>query len=205
MRLAASRELYFYWTSLRGARSAPERSEVDPAAIRGLLADTFILEVDRSAAYPFRIAGARTSSLFQRELRGRPFLDIWHESSRADIADMLALVSDAASPIIAGVSAKPFGFPALELELLLLPLRHRGATHARILGVCTPSSTPNWLGLAPVAPMTLLSMRVLRPRDEAGGLVAAPAGASSAPQLETISRLVRQGHFQMFSGIERRS
>ena len=31
---------------MRGARSAPERSEIDPAAIRGVLGDTFILEVN---------------------------------------------------------------------------------------------------------------------------------------------------------------
>ena len=62
---------------MRGARSAPERSEIDPAAIRGVLADTFILEVDISRRYPVRIAGTRTNALFLRELKGGGFLDLW--------------------------------------------------------------------------------------------------------------------------------
>ena len=46
MKLAASGELFAYWNALRGARSAPERNDVDPGAIRGILADTFVLEFD---------------------------------------------------------------------------------------------------------------------------------------------------------------
>jgi hypothetical protein len=205
MKLTSSRELYDYWSRLRGARSAPERSEVDPVAIRGILADTFILEVDPTAGYPFRIAGARTSSLFQRELRGRPFLEIWHGANRAEVVDMLALVSDEACPVIGGVSAKAAGFQALELELLLLPLRHRGATHSRILGLCSPVSAPNWLGLVPAASLTLQSTRMLRRSGDREGLIAASNGSPSSPQLEAIARLIRRGHFQMFSNVDRRS
>jgi hypothetical protein len=204
MKLASTRELYDYWNSLRGARSAPERSEIDPVAIRGVLADTFILEVAPAAGYPFRVAGGRTSSLLQRELRGRPFMGIWDVASRGEIADLLALVSDEASPVVGGVSAKATGFQPLELELLVLPLRHRGATHARILGLCSPTSIANWAGLAPVTSMTLQSMRVLR-RGDGQSRVAATSASPSTPQLETIGRLIRRGHFQMFSNAQRRS
>jgi hypothetical protein len=204
MKLAASRELYAYWSRLRGARSAPERSEIDPAAIRGILGDTFILEVDLEAGYPFRIAGARTSSLFQRELRGGRFLDLWSVAARSEIVDMLATVTDEATAVIGGVSAKPAGFLALELEMLLLPLRHHGATHSRILGLCSASSSPNWLGLTPVAQLSLLSTRALRTGDEGSGLAAAK-GAPASPQLDAIARQIRLGRFTLFSGAERRS
>ena len=70
MKLAASRELFAYWNALRGARSAPERDDVDPGAIRGVLADTFILEFDPAAGFPLRVVGTRTNALFLRELRG---------------------------------------------------------------------------------------------------------------------------------------
>jgi hypothetical protein len=118
---------------------------------------------------------------------------------------MLALVSDEACPVIGGVSAKAAGFQALELELLLLPLRHRGATHSRILGLCSPTSAPNWLGLAPVASLSLQSTRILRRSTDRDGLVAASSGSSSSPQLEAIARLIRRGHFQMFSNVDRRT
>jgi len=200
MKLASSRELHAYWSRLRGARSAPERAEIDPIAIHGLLADTFILEVDRSAGYPFRIAGARTSALFLTELRGRPFLDIWDGASRDEIDQMLTIVTDEASPTVAGALAKASHFQALELEILILPLRHRGATHSRVVGLCAPVAAPNWLGLAPVAPMTLQSMRVLRaddrPEPAARDKTAAPS------QLEGLARLMRRGHFQFFSATD---
>lgn len=161
MKLAASQELYAYWTKLRGSRRAPERNEVDPGAIRGVLADTFILEADPALGYPMRIAGSRTSSFFLRELRGAPFLDLWRGADCPEVLDILASVADDASPMLAGVSARPHGMPAVEFELLLLPLRHHGDTHARILGCCTPKANPQWLGLLPVISMCLLSLRVL--------------------------------------------
>ena len=46
MRQAANRELFAYWRRLKGERSAPERNDVDPGAIRAILSDVFILEFD---------------------------------------------------------------------------------------------------------------------------------------------------------------
>jgi hypothetical protein len=203
MKLASSQELYAYWNRLRGSRSAPERAEIDPVAIRGLLADTFILEIDRRAGYPFRVAGARTSALFLSELRGRPFFDMWDDASRSEVDEMLTIVTDEASPTVAGVLAKPTRFQAVELELLILPLRHRGATHSRVIGLCAPAAAPNWLGLAPVAPMALQSMRVLRRDDDRAGLAA--SREREPAQLEGLARLMRRGHFQFFSVADRSS
>src|SRR6202046_1638798 len=77
VKLAATIELYAYWNRLRGARSAPERNDVDPGAIRGVLADTFVLDFDARRGFPFRIAGSRANALFLKELRGFSFLDLW--------------------------------------------------------------------------------------------------------------------------------
>ncbi len=200
MRLAPSRELYAYWNCLRGARCAPERAEIDPVAIHGLLADTFILEINRRAGYPFRIAGARTSALFLNELRGRPFINMWDESSRGEIDQMLEIVTDEARPMVAGAVAKAGPFQALDLELLILPLRHRGATHSRVIGLCAPAAAPSWLGLAPVAPMALQSTRVLRHQgDERAGVVVTRDKAAATRQLEGVARMMRRGHLQFFS------
>ena len=174
MKLAASQDLFAYWTKLRGSRRAPERNEVDPGAIRGVLADTFILEMDPARGYPMRIAGSRTSSFFQRELRGAPFLDLWRGPDCLEVLDILAGVADEAAPMLAGVSAKPHGMPAIEFEMLLLPLRHHGDTHARLLGCCAPKAVPQWLGLLPVISFGLLSLRML----DAPGLTGSPTQAS---------------------------
>jgi hypothetical protein len=204
MKLAATRELHEYWNKLRRGRSAPERLEIDPAAIRGILADTFILEVDSRAGFPFRIAGTRTSAMFQRELRRRPFLEIWQgEETRAEIREVLACVSDEAWPVVVGASTRPTGFRPLELEILLLPLRHRGVTHARILGLCAPTAAPQWLGLTAVSPLTLLSTRVLRrPSDEDADFLA--IRRENEPPGEPTP-LSRRRHFYLIVDADRRS
>jgi hypothetical protein len=202
LKLAASRELYSYWNLLRGERSAPERSEIDPSAIRGVLADTFILEVDAANRYPLRIVGTRTNALFLRELRGRAFLDLVAASDRQEIAAVLAAVADESIAALAGASAGPKGLRPLEVELLLLPLRHRGNTHSRILGACSPTSLPSWIGLLPASPMDLLSLRMLgrvesKPQEGSSSRSNAPNGAEEfgrTPQLD------RRGHLFIFSG-----
>ena len=165
MKLAATQCLYAYWSQLRGARSAPERDDIEPGAIRGVLADTFILEFDARRAFPMRIVGTRTNALFLRELRGAPFLGLWRDEDEQEMGAILASVADEAQPFLIGAAAAPLGFPQVDVEVLLLPLRRRGDTHARALGCCAPRGVPRWLGLAGVGALTLLTLRALGPSD----------------------------------------
>jgi len=201
VKLAASQELYSYWNLLRGARSAPERSQIDPGAIRGVLADTFILEVDARNRYPMRIAGARTNALFLRELRGGRFLDLWQEPDQGEIAAMLSVVAGEAVAVVAGALAAPEGLRPLELEVMLLPLRHRGDTHSRVLGACSPTFLPSWIGLTAAAPMRLLSLRVLESAESADGK-RAPSSVGERPGAVGFSRapdVDRRGHLFIFT------
>jgi hypothetical protein len=201
VRLAASRELHSYWNLLRGERTAPERSEIDPGAIRGILADTFVLEVDRLNRYPMRIAGTRTSSLLGRELKGSAFLDLWRSADGREIAAMLASVSDEAVAMLAGVSADPKGWKPLDFELLLLPLRHHGDTQARILGALSPASAPSWIGLQPAGPLTLLSLRVLARTESAPKRRISPNGEQPAEVVHfgQTRQADRRGHLFVFT------
>ena len=204
VRLAASRELHSYWNLLRGGRSAPERSEIDPSAIRGVLADTFILEVDRFKRYPFRIAGTRTNSLFARELKGGAFLDLWQESEQAEIAAIVASVADEAIAVLAGVATRPEGLPRLDFELLLLPLRHHGDLQARILGAISPASLPSWVGLLPAAPMILSSLRVLGREETPAARLFSPPRSEAAADFGRMPHVDRRGHLFVFSGAAHR-
>jgi len=202
VKLAASQELHAYWTLLRGERSAPERSEIDPGAIRGVLADTFILEVDGPGRYPIRISGTRTNTLFARELKGSSFVDLWQAPDQREIATMLASVAEEASAMVVGVSTDSKRAQPLDLELLLLPLRHRGKTHARVLGALSPVSLPSWFGLLPAGAMSLLSLRVLGRAD-----CAARTDASSALDEQSCANefgrpppLERHGHLFVHQG-----
>lgn len=182
MKHEPTRELFAYWNRLRGERSAPERSEIDPAAIRGVLADAFMLDVDTEKTFPFRLAGTRVNGLFDAEQKGRSFLELWRGDERRDMAAVLLSVADMPAPIVAGGSAAPRGHEPCGFEFLFLPLRHFGKTHARILGLVTPALRPAWLGLLPLQPLTMTSLRVV---DElvlrSNQQVARVAGVGGAP------------------------
>ena len=59
MKHPSSRAFYAYWDEKRAGARAPDRSEIEPAAVRELLGDIFVLSYDSAAGYPFRVAGTR--------------------------------------------------------------------------------------------------------------------------------------------------
>jgi len=155
MKHAASRELYAYWEEKRGTRPAPERSEIEPGAIRGVLSDAFILALDRDAGHPVRLAGTRVCALFDREIKGESFLDLWSASSRPVVEGLISILSEECTGTVAGVSAENQHGDPIDLELLLLPLSIRRPSFARTIGVLAPLKVPPWLGVTPIGALTL--------------------------------------------------
>jgi hypothetical protein len=173
----ATRDLYCYWDSLRGARTAPERVDIDPGAIRRILGDTFIVEVDPPRSYPFRLAGTRICAMMGHELRGSSLLEKWADADQREISRLLAAVSDDLAAVVIGAGGTSNQGQTIDLELLLLPLRHRGKTHSRILGSITPSEWPYWIGICPLTRLSIRSIRILWPsgRDPVAAAAQAPA------------------------------
>ncbi len=161
MEQAASMELHAYWNALRAGRAAPERNEVEPAAIRRVLADTFVLEFDAAAGFPFRISGSRINALFLRELRGLSFLKLWRSADRREIESILQRVADQAQPTLLVAEASAPGMGVLKIEVVLLPLRHHGSAHSRVLGSVAADVGANWLGLVGAGVATLMSVKAL--------------------------------------------
>ncbi len=163
MRHAVSKELYTYWNALRAGRGAPERNDVDPGAIRAILADTFVLEFDARHGFPFRIGGSRVNALFLQELRGVSFLKLWREPDWPEIKSVLRDVADQSQASLLCGEARPPGAGALEIEVMLLPLCHHGSTHSRVLGSLVATAAPHWFGLIGAGAATLTSATALDP------------------------------------------
>jgi hypothetical protein len=163
VKLAATIELYAYWNRLRGARSAPERNDVDPGAIRGVLADTFVLDFDTRRGFPFRISGSRANALFLKELRGFSFTALWRSADREEIDSILHCVADEALAFLIGAEARPPGLDPVDIEIILMPLRHHGLTHARVLGGLAVHGAPPWMGMRGAGPIAPTSLRALDP------------------------------------------
>ena len=196
MKLAVTMELHAYWNRLRGARSAPERNDVDPGAIRGVLADTFVLDFDEKRGFPFRIAGSRANALFLKEQRGLSFLELWRDADREELDSILHCVADEAQPFLIGAEARPAGRETVDIEIILLPLRHHGLTHSRVLGGLAVRAAPEWMGLTRAGPITLTSIRAL---ESSAREKPAPEGAAPADfSPRNIPR--RYKHLFVYSG-----
>jgi len=190
MQLAVSAKLYAYWDALRAGRSAPERNDIEPGAIRGILADTFVLDFDKQSGFPFRIAGSRANALFLQELRGLSFLQLWREVDRQEVRAALQRVANDAQPHLLRGEAKPAGLEALEIEATLLPLRHHGSTRSRVLGSFAVAGAPHWLGLVGAGPARLTSLGPLDPSESSKTDKTPPSPESfSGPNLRP-----RRGH-----------
>ena len=47
------------------------------------------------------------------------------------------------------------------IEVILLPLRHHGFTHSRVLGGLAVHAAPEWMGFVGAGPIALTSLRAL--------------------------------------------
>jgi hypothetical protein len=161
MKHPSTRQLFAYWDARRGLRPAPERDDIDPGAIRHVLADTFMLAVDYRSGHPFRLAGTRVCAAFGRELKSKAFIDLWRREDRQMIGDLLAAAALETVGIVASASTEgPNG--EIIFELLLLPLAP-GRTNARLLGTLVPTEMPYWFGTIELARLALGSYRFLSP------------------------------------------
>jgi len=189
--------VFQYFNGLRGDRTAPLRSEIDPAALKSVLPDLFILEKGRDGIVRFRLAGTRMCLILGREMRDRAFTDIWDTT----VQHRMRLAADA---VIANQSALEIAVIAVDdegntisLEMLMLPLFSRVDQCDRIFGsLVSLESVPAVEGY----------MRYLEPAD----LVfvptetSRPLAASPAPRSVTTASLRqfanRAGHLRVYEG-----
>src|SRR5262245_34820287 len=144
MRQPSTRDLFAYWNVLRGTRNAPDRSEIDPGAIRASLPDVFLLGLDATQRYPFRLAGMSVCALFGRELRDTAFTALWAPAAEPAMAKLVQSVIDDSIGVVTGITGRNEVGQTLDLELLLLPLSCRDGQRARVIGALSAPHAPYW-------------------------------------------------------------
>lgn len=138
MKHRSSREFFAYWDAKRGDARAPDRSEIEPGAVRELLGDIFVLSYDNDAGYPFRVAGTRVCALLGRDLKDESFSALFTSGSRREIEDIISYVAEEMLPAIAGVTATAENGATAHLELLLLPFNNRAHAPVSLTGLLAP-------------------------------------------------------------------
>ena len=186
MRNEGTRTLFQYWNRLRDGRPAPRRTEIEPADIKSLLADTFILERDARGQAVFRLAGTRLCAVFGRELKGFAYSSLWALKDQRVIARLLfgSLQQNAVNVVdLTGTSRNG---RSNAFEMLVLPL-DGGVDNPRALGSLVAMDKPYWLGADPIIECRIAPIRVLDP-------AAAPVFLKNRPAMP-VPPLSPEGEF----------
>jgi hypothetical protein len=138
MKHPSNREFFAYWDEKRGDARAPDRSEIEPGAVRELLADIFVLSYDGAAGHPFRVAGTRVCALLGCDLKDRSFSALFKPDARREIEDIIAVVAEEMLTAVAGITATAEDGSPAHLELLLLPFSARAHTPLSLTGLLAP-------------------------------------------------------------------
>jgi hypothetical protein len=157
MKHPSSREFFAYWDDKRGDARAPDRSDIEPGAVRELLGDIFVLSYDSDAGYPFRVAGTRVCALLGRDLKDHSFSGLFAAESRSEIEDVISYVAEEMLAAVAGITATSQNGSPAHLELLLLPFNTRAHAPISLTGLLAPFEN----GLTTLRDFRLTSWRYL--------------------------------------------
>lgn len=200
MKLKETNELFLYWNRLRRGCTAPDIVDIDKETGGSLPAHAFILDVDGKKEFPFRLSSERLDALCGGEQKGRSFVHLWRAKEAGTMAALLLDVVDAGCPVVAEAAASPLGEMPADLELLLLPLRHRGRPQTRILGLAAYAEAPLWLGRLPMRNLALRQLRIIRDEDIATGgerQTVRPFPPRVAPESRPFEQ---RGHLRVYRG-----
>jgi hypothetical protein len=164
MRLNGSIALFQYWNRLRDGRPAPRRTEIEPAAIKTLLADTFILEKDTRGEAVFRLAGTRLCAAYGRELKGFSFSSLWRDRDQWLVSRLVQGVFEQKSVVLIAFEGLSRSQRSVQFEVLVLPLEG-GTAHPRCLGVASAGERPFWLGSDPITDALIETTRIVDPGE----------------------------------------
>jgi hypothetical protein len=181
LRLTTTRLLFAHWDMLRGERAAPTRADIDPARLRGFLADVFMLDAHPWQDGRIRLAGTRICALFGHELKGRHLPDLWAEGERAEASRLVGAVTGGMQGLVATVAGETPQGRELDAELLLLPVRPNANGQCGAIGSFTTVALPVWLGVDHISALTTKTLRMMErtPRSQQPfGRLEAPIAAS---------------------------
>ena len=183
--------LYSYWNQVRAGRLAPQRLDIEPFRIAGILSETFMLERIDGGTYQFRLAGTRLCELFGTELRGKNFLDGWDNDDCVTLERLLTTISEQGAGATLSIEGSSDVRHRVDLEAMLLPLLHAGTKINRIIGVMSAASTPHWLSNEPLRSRHLIRHQLIWPDGRPRAVVERSGGqAPFQPALPAAMRVI---------------
>ncbi len=157
MKHPSNRDFFAYWDERRGFERAPDRSDIEPAAVRELLGDIFVLSCDAEAGFPFRMAGTRLCALLGGDVKNQSFPAHFAAPSCSEIEEIVTVVCEEMLPAVVGIKAPSPDGSTAHLELLLLPFNARAHEPISLTGLLAPFGQIQ----GPLGPLEIVSWRYM--------------------------------------------
>ncbi len=143
------------WDRLRGDRIAPARAELDPARLAPALEFMFVAEIVAPGVARLRLAGQSLYNTLGMEPRGMPLCCLMAPPAREELAEAVRQVAHGARVRLPLRAPRGLGRPAMDGQMVLLPLTDSAGRITRLLGVLEthgqPGRTPRRFHLAGAA------------------------------------------------------
>ncbi|WP_416896482.1 MAG: PAS domain-containing protein [Minwuia sp.] len=117
-----------YWESKSGPGLIPDRADIDPAEIRGVLPDLAMIERAGDGTYRIRLAGTRVSQRCGVEPTGIVFGEGHANEGLADLARLLDTCTVSGGPVESDIANFGSAPSFVRIEATVMPLRRGGDT-----------------------------------------------------------------------------
>lgn len=132
---SALAQIEAYWQALRGDRTLPKRSEIDPRGIEAVLEYAFIVERIAPGIARLRVAGSHLNDVMGMEVRGMPLSSFFMPPVRRRVNDLLEEVFETPATCVLHLEATTGAVQTKQsARMNLLPLRSDLGDVSRILG-----------------------------------------------------------------------
>lgn len=142
MRNQTTQTLYAYWNEVRVDRLAPNRFDIEPGRIAGILPETMIIERNPDGNYRFRLAGTRLCEHFGGRLRGSRLFDVFQGDDGLLVARNLGVMARQGAVGLFHIQSVNTRGEDVIGELIILPLLHVNKNVDRFLGAWSFDETP---------------------------------------------------------------
>jgi hypothetical protein len=159
---AGTRNLFRYWESIRGERSAPLRSEISLQPIRDLLPWIFICEpVAETSAHRLRLAGTGVCQLWGDNMTGKDLFAAWSKFERETMSKLLHSAATELQPFVMRCRARTETGLLANLEIMGLPVEADDTGEKQVLGLVVPFQDPELYRRHRLVSFDLVSIRII--------------------------------------------
>jgi hypothetical protein len=154
-----------YWSRLRKGRAVPDQTDIDPRAIKRMLSQVFILDVQNPQRPIYRLAGTGLCERFGFELKGTGFLAHWEPQSALALSALLRQALALKQPVCLSSIGASAGCGMVEIETVLAPIGFHGGVPTRFIGMIQILSDASALAGKPIAFQRLAASQLIREDD----------------------------------------